>query len=273
MVPGSVYTAADLWHALLMSSANDAATGLAAMAGGTDPATARMLETARALGAADTTARNTSGLDEPSQASSAYDLALFGRAALADPEITRYVRTRSYGFPGPGTAVAAPGRKSFQIQNHDRLLYNYPGALGIKNGWTSTTGGSFVGAAERHGRRLIVTVLAADPQTWRMCASLLDWGFAATTADAEPVGTLVTGPPQKAPPAAEVARTPGGVRNDPLGAGEMAALGVGAASLLLAGGLWRRKAHSPRRDGSGHRTGTDRTGTDLDDTWRRRRYR
>ena len=83
---GSVYTADDLWHALLMSSANDAATGLAAMAGGTTSATARDARRRPArLGAADTRAVNTSGLDEPGQVSSAYDLALFGRAALADP--------------------------------------------------------------------------------------------------------------------------------------------------------------------------------------------
>jgi D-alanyl-D-alanine carboxypeptidase (penicillin-binding protein 5/6) len=194
MVKGSVYTATDLWHALLMSSANDAATGLAAMDGGIPAATSAMHATARSLGAMDTVVRNTSGLDEPGQVSSAYDLALFGRAALADPVITRYFQTRVYRFPGPGTQVGAAGRTSFQIQNHDRLLANYPGALGVKNGWTSTTGGSFVGAAQRGGRRLIVTVLAADPETWHMCAALLDWGFTATDAGVEGVGRLVTGP-------------------------------------------------------------------------------
>lgn len=194
LVPRSVYTADDLWHALLMSSANDAATGLAAMAGGTDAATEIMNQTARTLGVTDTRALNTSGLDQSGQVSSAYDLAVFGRAALADPVITRYFQTRNYAFPEAGTEVGGRTRKTFQIQNHDKLLLNYPGALGIKNGWTSTTGGSFIGAAERGGRRLVVTVLAADPQTWQMSAALLDWAFGATRSDAESVGELVTGP-------------------------------------------------------------------------------
>jgi D-alanyl-D-alanine carboxypeptidase (penicillin-binding protein 5/6) len=264
LVPGSVYTASDLWHALLMSSANDAATGLAAMAGGTDAATAAMRSTARSLGAEDTAARNTSGLDEPGQVSSAYDLAIFGRAALADPQLMRYARTRSYAFPGPGAALGAPGRKTYQIQNHDRLLFNYPGALGIKNGWTSTTGGSFIGAAERGGRRLVVTVLAADPQTWHMCAALLDWAFTATPADAEPVGTLVTGPqpavPEPARAPASRASTPGGEPSDPSGLDKVLALGAGGTALLAALGLGTR----------GRRTARTRSPA-ADDPWRRRR--
>ncbi|MDQ1289336.1 MAG: hypothetical protein QG622_2902 [Actinomycetota bacterium] len=199
LVPGSAYTADDLWHALLMGSANDAATGLAAMAGGTASATTVMNDTARSLGANDTRAVNTSGLDEPGQVSSAYDLALFGRAALANPVITKYVQTRSYAFPEAGAAIGPP-RKTFQIQNHDKLLYNYPGALGVKNGWTSTTGGSFVGAAERGGRRVIATVIAADPQTWQMSRALMDWAFSATAPGSEGVGELVTGPVDPAGP-------------------------------------------------------------------------
>jgi D-alanyl-D-alanine carboxypeptidase (penicillin-binding protein 5/6) len=258
LVPGSVYTAADLWHALLMSSANDAATGLAAMTGGTTAASAAMAETARSLGAADTVPRNTSGLDEPGQVSSAYDLALFGRAALADPEIMRYAQARAYAFPGPGTQIGAPGRRAYQIQNHDRLLANYPGALGVKNGWTSTTGGSFIGAAERNGRRLLVTVLAADPQTWRMCSALLDWGFTATTSKAVGVGSLVAGglPPRTVDaghPATSPAATAPTARADDVdrvtGLRTALALVLGFALLLTAAALWAHgyltSRHSP----------------------------
>jgi D-alanyl-D-alanine carboxypeptidase (penicillin-binding protein 5/6) len=90
--------------------------------------------------------------------------------------------------------LRGPGRKTFQIQNHNRLLYNYPGALGVKNGWTSTTGGSFIGAAARGGRRYLVTVLAADPETWQMSAALLNWAFATPAGPHPGVGRLVTGP-------------------------------------------------------------------------------
>jgi serine-type D-Ala-D-Ala carboxypeptidase (penicillin-binding protein 5/6) len=215
LVPGSVYTVDNLWHALLMSSANDAAVALGALAGGLPAATGAMLSTARSLGAADTVPHNTSGLDSPGQVSSAYDLALFGRAALADHRLVTVMQTRDYAFPEAGTALpgsrtatGAVARKTFQIQSHDKLLYNYPGALGVKNGWTSTTGGSYIGAAQRGGRRLIVTVIAADPQTWQMSAALLDWGFAATTAASPGVGRLVDGPdPDGALPGSTSARS------------------------------------------------------------------
>jgi D-alanyl-D-alanine carboxypeptidase (penicillin-binding protein 5/6) len=203
LVPGSVYRVDDLWHGLLMSSGNDAATAVAAMAGGDATASAAMDRTAAALGAADTRVHNTSGLDLPGQVSSAYDLALYGRATLGDPALVRLVQTRSYAFPEAGTSFGGTSRKTFEIQNHNRLLYNYPGALGVKNGWTSTSGGSFIGAAQRGGRRIEVTLLAADPPTWHMSAALLDWAFTATPASAVGVGRLVSGPdPDGALPAA-----------------------------------------------------------------------
>ncbi|HEY6798419.1 MAG TPA: serine hydrolase [Kineosporiaceae bacterium] len=197
LVPGSVYTVDNLWHALLLGSANDAAVALARLAGGQAAATEAMRRTARALGALDTVPRNTSGLDAPGQASSAYDLAVLGRAALADPRVRSLVQTRTYSFPGAGTALpgtrtasGAPARRTFPLVSHDRLLSTYPGALGVKNGWTSTTGGSFIGAAQRDGRRLIATMIAADPDTAGQTAELLDWGFAATPARAPGVGRL-----------------------------------------------------------------------------------
>jgi D-alanyl-D-alanine carboxypeptidase (penicillin-binding protein 5/6) len=257
LVPGSVYTVDNLWHALLMSSANDAAVALSSLAGGLPAATESMRATARSLGAADTIPDNTSGLDAPGQVSSAYDLALFGRAVLADPRLTALVQTRNYAFPEAGTAL--PGvrnatgvvaRKTFQIQNHDRLLYNYPGALGVKNGWTSTTGGSFVAAAQRGPRRVIVTMLAADPQTWHISAALLDWAFTATPASADGVGRLVDGPdPSGALPSAGSAMAPvPGVEPARSGAAGGSRLPVGVAAtgaviavLLIAVALARRR--------------------------------
>jgi D-alanyl-D-alanine carboxypeptidase (penicillin-binding protein 5/6) len=294
LVPGSVYTAKDLWHALLMGSANDAATGLAAMAGGTASATSMMNDTARALGAADTRAVNTSGLDEPGQVSSAYDLALFGRAALADPEIMKYARTRSYPFPEAGTAAVGRGRKTFQIQNHDKLLYNYPGALGIKNGWTSTSGGSFIGASQRGGRRIIATVLAADPQTWRMSAALMDWAYSATDPAAQGVGELVgpsadgvqaSGPTATGPSGASGAgrRTAGvdagtvtpvtgtGLTEPVMSAGMFLGLVAGGVAVAAAGTvLVRRRARARPADDSLVDVSADGASAD-DGCWQRRR--
>ncbi|HYY09391.1 MAG TPA: serine hydrolase [Kineosporiaceae bacterium] len=187
--PRSVYTVDDLWHGLLMGSGNDAANALAALAGGTPTAAQLLTRTARSLGARDTVAVNTSGLDAPGQVSSVYDLALFGRAALADPGIAALVRTQTYSFPSSGTAIGGPARRTYQIQNHNRLLANYPGATGIKNGYTSTAGASLVASATRDGHSYVVAMLRSDVDVWHMGKALLDWAFA-QKGGAEPVGRL-----------------------------------------------------------------------------------
>ncbi len=201
LVAGSRYTADDLWHGLLMSSANDCAYALAELAGGQQVAARSLQRRARALGAADTHVVNTSGLDAPGQVSSVYDLAVFARAALAEPRIVALAQQRRYAFPAAGTALGGGTRASFQIQNHDRLLFNYPGATGLKNGWTSHAGGSFVGTAARDGHSYVAVILRADTNTWRATAALLDWAFA-TGPVVRPVGTL------DAPPIAETSPTP-----------------------------------------------------------------
>jgi D-alanyl-D-alanine carboxypeptidase (penicillin-binding protein 5/6) len=187
--PGSVYRVGDLWHGLLMGSGNDTANALATLAGGTPAAAELLNRTARSLGARDTVAVNTSGLDAPGQVSSVYDLALFGRAALADPAIARLVRTTTYAFPSRGTALSRGARRTYQIQNHNRLLLNYPGTTGIKNGYTSTAGASLVASASRKGRSYLVAMLRSDVNVWGMGASLFDWAFA-QGAGLEPVGRL-----------------------------------------------------------------------------------
>ena len=187
--PGSVYTVDDLWHGLLMGSGNDAANAIATLAGGTPAAAEEMTRTARSLGAMDTVVRNTSGLDAPGQVSSAYDLAVIGRALLRDPALAALVRTKTYAFPAGGTALSRGARRTYQIQNHDLLLFHYAGATGIKNGYTRAAGASFVGSATRGGHSYVAAVLRADNDSWRMAAQLLDWAFAQGSR-AAPVGVL-----------------------------------------------------------------------------------
>ena len=194
MVPGTTYSIPSLFDGLLMSSGNDAAHALANAAGGFGPTVALMNETARELQAYDTVAANPSGLDDDVQVTSVYDLALIARAGLAREDFRSYVaKQRSY-FGG------VDGSNGFEIQNHNKLLANYPGAIGVKTGYTSVSLHSIVGAASRDGRTLIVAILGAQTTPWPDAAALLDWGFAqaATTA----VGTLV------GPRAAEPTPTP-----------------------------------------------------------------
>jgi D-alanyl-D-alanine carboxypeptidase (penicillin-binding protein 5/6) len=210
--PGSRYRVADLWHGLLMGSGNDAANALASLVGGTAEAARLMTTTAHALGAGDTVVRNTSGLDAAGQVTSVYDLALYGRALLGDPTLATLVSTKTYSFPGGGTAFART-RKRYQIQNHNQLLFSYPGATGVKNGYTRAAGASFVGSATRNGRSYVVALLKTDVNSWKLAASLLDWAFAAG-GRATPVGVLdaTAVPAASATPAPRDTRTDGTVR-------------------------------------------------------------
>lgn len=174
--PGASYTVDQLFHAMLMSSANDASLALARAAGGLPTTLARMNEIAARIGAVDTTAKNTNGLDAVGQVTTAYDLALIGREALANPAIARYVTTKTADFPS-GRTKKGQARTKYQISNHNRLLWNYDGAVGVKNGYTIKARQTFIGAARRGRQAYIVTYLAGEGGGWRATADLLDWAF------------------------------------------------------------------------------------------------
>jgi D-alanyl-D-alanine carboxypeptidase (penicillin-binding protein 5/6) len=181
---GGRYSNLELMQALMMVSGNDAANALARQLGGTDQALRLMNETAQELGALDTRAATVCGLDGPGMATSAYDLAVFFREAMEDPDFARIVRTEQAqfpGFPAPPGAPKEEARPGFAIGNDNLLLYNYPGAIGGKTGFTDDANHTYVGAAERFGRRLVVTILdssATYMQPWEQGARLLDYGFA-----------------------------------------------------------------------------------------------
>ena len=99
------------------------------------------------------------------------------------PEIVSSVDVRVPAASGEGYIAA----------NDNQLLYQYPGALGGKTGFTDDAGNTYVGMAARDGRRLVVTMLNGTQQPrrqWMQGASLLDWGFA-LPAGTPPVGKLV----------------------------------------------------------------------------------
>lgn len=188
VVPDASYSVHNLLEALFLVSGNDAAHALANAAGGVEPTVAAMNRTARELGALDTTAKNPSGLDAPGQLSSAYDLAVISRAAMAREDFRAYAATVKSEFPGK-MPRAGKARKTFEIYTQDRLLLNYRGAIGVKTGWTTKARGTFVGAATRGGRTLVATVLNTDFEAWKESAALLTWGFR-NAASVRPVGSL-----------------------------------------------------------------------------------
>ena len=130
-----------------------------------------MRETAKRLHADDTVVVNADGYDADGQVSTAYDLALMARAGLQDPGFRSYCGLTRARFPGNANS-------SYEIDNENRLLGKYPGMIGVKNGYTSLAHHTFVGAAVRNGRTLLVTVMDAGIDIYKQTASLLDWGFA-----------------------------------------------------------------------------------------------
>jgi D-alanyl-D-alanine carboxypeptidase (penicillin-binding protein 5/6) len=191
LVRGGKYSIETVLLGLLLASGNDAANVAARLAGGST-GVAGTLEAmnaeAKRLGALDTTAVTPSGLDGPGQFTSAYDLALFARADFARPDFRRYTATQRAVIP-----AQPPKYKAFQIQNDNRLLTEYDGAIGGKTGFTDLARHTYVGAAERNGRRLVVTMLRGEqrPQRlWQQGGTLLDWGFSVPEGT-KPVGRLV----------------------------------------------------------------------------------
>src|ERR1700677_456758 len=175
--PGRTYTARQLLDALLLVSGNDAANTLAQMLGGPDATTTKMDAKAASLGATDTHAATPSGLDGPggSGASTAHDLAVIFRAAMANPVFAQITAEPSAMFPTDN------GEQP--IVNQDELLQRYPGAIGGKTGFTDAARKTFVGAAARGGRRLVVAMMyglvhEGGPTYWDQAGNLLDWGFA-----------------------------------------------------------------------------------------------
>jgi serine-type D-Ala-D-Ala carboxypeptidase (penicillin-binding protein 5/6) len=179
LVVGGQYSVSTLWLGLLLQSGNDAANTLARLAGGSGGVArtvASMNAEAQRLGAYETHAVTPSGLDGPGQFTSAYDLALIAREDFSRPEFVKYALTKSAEMPAQ-KKLKKPG---YQIQNENKLIFKYPGALGGKTGFTTLARHSYVGAAERNGRRLVVTLLGAEAVPLRgydQGAALLDWGF------------------------------------------------------------------------------------------------
>lgn len=184
VTPGMTYTTRQLLEAILLVSGNDAANTLATMLGGHDVAITKMNAKAALLGAYGTNVGSPSGLDGPGIAmwSSPHDLAVIFRAAMANPVFAQITAQPTAVFP------TKTGDKV--LVNQDELLKLYPGTLGGKTGFTDIARKTFVGAAQRNGRRLVIALMygldrPGQPTYWDQAIGLLDWGFA------QPPGTSI----------------------------------------------------------------------------------
>src|ERR1700742_4168340 len=195
VAPGGTYTVNQLLHGLLMHSGNDAAHALAMQLGGMPAALDKINALAAKLGGKDPRAATPSGLDGPGMSTSAYDIGLFYRYAWENSTFAAIVHTEKFDFPGHADSPA------YELENDNQLLYHYPGALGGKTGYTDDAGQTFVGAANRDGRRLMAGFLHGTRgavAAWQQAAHLLDYGFA--TAPGTRVGTLIEPDPSLTAP-------------------------------------------------------------------------
>jgi D-alanyl-D-alanine carboxypeptidase (penicillin-binding protein 5/6) len=191
LLAGARYSVDQLFQALMLVSANDAAMALAEANGGVASTVAQMNAEILKLGGYDTLVQTPSGLDGWQQLTSAYDLALVLRAAVAQPRLLRYDRLPRATFPPKASRYGAVGGYEFDNQSQD-FFDTVPGALLAKTGFTDAAQHTYLAAARRHGRTLGV-ILLRDQRVpldqYQQAAELFHWGFG-LPGTVNPVGTL-----------------------------------------------------------------------------------
>jgi D-alanyl-D-alanine carboxypeptidase (penicillin-binding protein 5/6) len=174
LVAGEVWTVEELLYAMLLESANDAALAVAEHVGGTVAGFVKLMnDEAAKLGMDDTSFDNPHGLDAANHFSSARDLLTLAQAMMAVDELATIAGTREAPLP------PTPEGEERIAHTTNRLLYDYPGANGVKTGYTDDAGWTLVASAERDGRLLYAVVMGSSTLEERFAdaAALLDYGF------------------------------------------------------------------------------------------------
>jgi serine-type D-Ala-D-Ala carboxypeptidase (penicillin-binding protein 5/6) len=251
LITGRKYQVADLFRALLLISANDAAVALTQATGSFAKGMELINAEARHLQAYDVVAKLPNGLPAAGQVTSAYDEALIARQAVAMPAFMKYDSTLQ------ARLELKPGDWETLV-NQNYLLTQYRGGIGGKIGWTVSSEATYVGLARRDGVTLIATVMhCTSLQEIISAEKLLNWGFA-MNGKVKPVGELVPPLPAPAPAAHQVHRAAkpkvAGLASAQPASGHgaagyaLAAAGIAAAALVLGGLIWnRRRSLAARR--------------------------
>lgn len=170
--PGEKITARDLLYGLVLRSANDGCVAAAEAIAGSEERFAQMMTAkAREIGALHTVFRNPNGLNDPPNTTTARDLSIMARYALRYPAFQEAVSTRICRI-----SRSMDGR-DVVLRNHAiKWLAHFPGADGVKTGYTVPAGHCFVGSATWNGWRLISVVLHS-PDAFGETSALMKWGF------------------------------------------------------------------------------------------------
>ncbi len=160
---------ADLMRGAMIQSANDACITFAEALSGTEDAfAARMTERGKELGLKEAVFRNSTGLPDPQHLMSVRDLTMLARYIIQNfPEYYKIYSEREFTW------------NSITQQNRNPLLVDYPGADGMKTGYTKSAGYGLVGSVQRDGRRLLIVVagLKSINDRKQEAQKLLDFGF------------------------------------------------------------------------------------------------
>lgn len=169
LAPGEELTVEDLLHGLMLSSGNDAGLALAAHVAGTREAFADLMNAkVRSLGLTGSQFVNPHGLDAAGHFSTVYDLAMLAREAMRSVVFQQLASARSY---------ATPRGKGYELGNLNQLLWRYPGADGVKIGYTDAAGRAIAASAVQDGRRVFVSLVRSG-DIYADSAALMDWAFA-----------------------------------------------------------------------------------------------
>ena len=173
--PGERLTVRELLYGLFLNSGNDAAITLSEAAMPRATFVGLMNAKAATLGMAGTHFANPIGLDDPAHYTSSADLARASAELIRRfPDVAAIAATPSLTLPATATHHA------YALYNLNELVRKYPGATGLKTGWTGHAGGCLIATATRDGRHLMV-VLLASPRIFDEAAALLDYGFASSS--------------------------------------------------------------------------------------------
>ena len=169
--PGERVTLETLLYGLMLRSGNDAAIAIAEHLAGSEDNFAQLMNIkAWELGMDRTRFANPHGLHEEGHFSTARDMALLSSYALKNPVFQEIVKTKTKRVSWPGQEW----QRSWL--NKNKMLHYYPGADGVKTGYTRKSGRTLVSSATRANQQLVVVTLN-DPDDWRDHMRLLDYGF------------------------------------------------------------------------------------------------
>lgn len=175
--PGQSVSIEELLYGIMLASANDASMVLAqGIAGSVERFTELMTQKAHQIGATNSNFTNPHGLTAPDHYSTAKDLAVLFRYAMKNPTFRDIVHTK---FSSVKTTTMVRKKlvpRRISVRNHNRLLWNFDGALGGKTGYTHAAQKCFVGSVQRNGATIIVAILGAR-DLWGDTKRLLEYGF------------------------------------------------------------------------------------------------